>query len=445
MDLQQTLRHVGAESLTPMQQEAYARGLHGESFVLLSPTGSGKTLAYLLPLCERCNAAADVLQSVVIVPSRELAAQSEAFFRRMKTPLRSFCCHGGRSAMDEHRKLREICPQILFATPGRLLDHLGKGNIDGKNVCMLVIDEFDKCLELGFREEMAQVAAALPHVGQIVLTSATDAADIPAFIRSVAPSAAAGFGRIDFLSQTEAVGRRIRFSVVPSPEKDKLETLARLLSAIGSGQTIVFVAHRESAERVGGYLKKAGFSAEVYHGGMEQEHRERALYKFRSGAAAVLVATDLAARGLDIPEVGAVVHYHLPLDEAAFLHRSGRTARWQALGAVYLIIGPDEAAPPYMPAETTVCDVVGQSIQPAQPAWRPLYIGRGRRDKLSKADIVGFLCKKGGLRADQVGRIDVFARHAYAAVERGCTKALLQAIAGEKIKGMKTLIEEMKR
>ena len=259
MDLQQTLRHVGAESLTPMQQEAYARGLHGESFVLLSPTGSGKTLAYLLALCGRCNAAADALQAVVVVPSRELAAQSEAYFRRMKVPLRSFCCHGGRPAMDEHRKLREIGPQILFATPGRLLDHLGKGNIGPRSVRMLVIDEFDKCLELGFRDEMAQVAAALPHVGQIVLTSATAAADIPAFIRSVAPSAAAGFGRIDFLSQTEAVGRRIRVSVVPSPKKDKLETLARLLSAIGSGQTIVFVAHRESAERVGGYLKKAGF------------------------------------------------------------------------------------------------------------------------------------------------------------------------------------------
>lgn len=445
MDLQQILQHVGAESLTPMQQEAYFRGLRGDSFVLLSPTGSGKTLAYLLPLCERCNAAADVLQSVVIVPSRELAAQSEAFFLRMKTPLRSFCCHGGRSAMDEHRKLREICPQILFATPGRLLDHLGKGNIDGKNVCMLVIDEFDKCLELGFREEMAQVAAALPHVGQIVLTSATDTVDIPGFIRSIAPSAAGGFGRIDFLSQTDVAGSRICFSIVPSPCKDKLETLARLLSAIGEEQTIVFVAHRESADRVGSYLKKAGFYAEVYHGGMEQEHRERALYKFRCGAAGALVATDLAARGLDIPEVGAVVHYHLPADEAAFLHRSGRTARWQAHGSVYLIVGPGETVPPYLPPDTPVCDVARQRVQPALPAWRPLYIGRGKRDKLSKSDIVGFLCKKGGLRAAQVGRIDVFARHAYAAVERHSLRALLQSIAGEKIKGMKTLIEEMKR
>ena len=445
MDLQQTLLHVGAESLTPMQQEAYARGLQGESFVLLSPTGSGKTLAYLLALCGRCNAAADTLQAVVVVPSRELAAQSEAYFRRMKVSLRSFCSHGGRPAMDEHRKLREIRPQILFATPGRLLDHFGKGNIDAQNVRMLVIDEFDKCLELGFRDEMAQVAAALPRVGQIMLTSATDTADIPAFIRSIAPSAAGGFGRIDFLSQAGSPGSRIRFSVVPSPEKDKLETLARLLSAIGREQTIVFVSHRESAERVGSYLKKAGFYAEVYHGGMEQEHREQALYKFRCGAAVTLVATDLAARGLDIPEVGAVVHYHLPLDEAAFLHRSGRTARWQALGAVYLIVGPDEEVPPYFPADAPLRDVAQQSVQPVLPAWRPLYIGRGKRDKLSKADIVGFLCKKGGLRASQLGRIDVFARHAYAAVERGCMKALLQAIAGEKIKGMKTLIEEMKR
>ena len=439
------LQNAGIRQLTDMQQAAVARALDGDSFVLLSPTGSGKTLAYLLPLAFACDAGRSAVQAVVILPSRELAQQCEGVFRSLKSGLRSLCLHGGRPTMEEHRKLLEAAPQVVFATPGRLDDHLEKGNIDSRGISRLVIDEFDKCLELGFRDVMQSIAARLSRVRQLILTSATDVPEIPAFVAALPGPAAGSFGRLDFLSPSASVSSRIGLAVVPSPRKDKLETLAHLLSEIGGKPAIVFVAHRESAERVGHYLRQARFAAEVYHGGMEQEHRERALYKFRSGGSNVLVATDLAARGLDIPEVHAVVHYHLSANEEAFIHRCGRTARWTATGRAYLLLSPGESVPDYLPSDVPACDVERCPVRPMEPDWRTLYIGRGKKDKLSRGDVVGFLCKKGGLRSGQLGRVDVFAHHAYAAVRRECLSGLLRAVAGEKIKGMKTLVEEMKR
>lgn len=431
--------------LTEMQSAMAETCSAGNSVVLLSPTGSGKTLAYLLPLCARLDAASGGVQMVVIVPSRELARQSEEVFRRMNTSLRSVCCHGGRSAMEEHRRLREVKPQVVFCTPGRLNDHLGKENIFGGTVRTLVIDEFDKCLELGFQEEMERIASRLRHVEQYVLTSATDAQEIPGFLARLARHVADPPTRLDYLEGLADLRRRQRYFVVRSPRKDKLETLAKLLSGQDDGLALVFVSHRESADRVWTYLKSCGFSAEAYHGGMEQERRERALAKFRSGCSNVLVATDLAARGLDIPEVRAVVHYHPAASADAFTHRNGRTARWDAEGTVYVVLHEEEPLPDFVPEEAGTLDVEQVSVSPTRPRWSALYIGRGRKDKLSKADIVGFLCKKGGLRSGDIGSIVLSARFACVAVAGARMKAVLQAVAGEKIKGMRTLVEPMRR
>lgn len=428
-------------TLTPMQEAAGEAIRRNDNVLLLSPTGSGKTLAFLLPLVERIEERRGV-QAVVVVPSRELAQQIESVFRdqmrEKQLSLRGMALYGGRPAMEEHRTLREVQPEVLFATPGRLLDHIEKGNVGVEAARLLVIDEYDKCLELGFRDEMDRVAAAFEHCRQVVLTSATPSDEPATILRE------RSFTLLDYLDTTASLAARLTVSVVPSPEKDKLTTLARLLSTVGSEQSIVFVAHRESAERVGKYLAGEGFACVVYHGGMEQQHRERALYRFRGGAANVLVSTNLAARGLDIPAVRHIVHYHLPLDEATFAHRTGRTARWEDTGAAYLIKGPEERLPDFLSAEFAVLDLAGQGIRPRQPRWTLLYIGRGKKDKLSRADILGFLCKKGGLKAQQIGRIDLAPHAAYVGVERGAVKTLLQQIAGEKIKGMRTIIEPLR-
>ena len=447
--------------LNPMQLEAGKTIQQHHNVLLLSPTGSGKTLAYLLPLIARIDASLDSLQAVVVVPSRELAAQVEQVFKsQTKTSLRGLALYGGRPTMEEHRRIREIRPQGVFATPGRLLDHIGKKNLNILGVKLLVLDEYDKCLELGFREEMHRIGEAMNYVPQVVVASATafeeDKRDVwgeraatsengkPKKVLPV-PALIANrkFTAINYLDTAEELSTRLTVCEIDSPQKDKLETLAKLLTHIGGVSSIVFVAHRESVERVGQYLRDNGFAVSLYHGGQDQEIRERSLYRFCSGAASVMVSTDLAARGLDIPEVRAIVHYHLPLDAATFAHRSGRTARWDAEGTAYLLVGPEEKLPEFIKVDETA-NVDGVVINAPLSQWAVLYIGRGKKDKLSKADILGFLCKKGGLTAPQIGRIDVNPHTSYVAIQRIALKRLLQQVSGEKIKGMKTLIEEMR-
>lgn len=433
-----------------MQEAAHAAIRQSKNVMLLSPTGSGKTLAFLLPLLEMMDESRDCVQAVVVVPTRELAQQIEAVFREQireqHLNLRGMSLYGGRPTMDEHRTLREVKPQVVFATPGRLIDHIEKGNMTTELARLLVVDEYDKCLELGFRDEMDHIAAIFRRCPQMVLTSAT-AFDAEGAEEGSEPARLL-VGReietLDFLDAAAELQERLSVHIVASPAKDKLETLARLLSRLGTEQSIVFVAHRESAERIGKYLAGEKFAAVVYHGGMEQERRERALYRFRSGAATILVSTDLAARGLDIPTVRHIVHYHLPLDEATFTHRTGRTARWEATGAAYLIVGPEERVPEFVDAAAETLSVDKVRIHARQPQWTLLYIGRGKKDKLSRADILGFLCKKGGLTSQQIGRIDLAAHAAYVAVERTAVKGLLQQIAGEKIKNMRTIIEPIR-
>lgn len=443
-ELHSVLAHLGITALNSMQEAMGEMCANGNNIILLSPTGSGKTLAYLLPVVRNIDIAKDYLQAVVVVPSRELAIQSEEVLKRMKVGVRCLSLYGGRPAMEEHRKIREIKPQIVFATPGRLLDHLSKDNILGGGVATLVVDEFDKCLELGFLEDMQRIASAFTFVKQCLLTSATDMEELPGFIERLGNGKQIPATKLDYLDTRNTLEERLQIMSVPSPRKDKLETLAKLISSVHGEPAIIFVAHRESVDRIAAFLKNNGFSVSAYHGGMEQETRERALYKFRSGCVNILVSTDLAARGLDIPEVKAIIHYHLPLTVETFIHRSGRTARWDAVGEAYLIVGPEETLPDFVKSDGEL-DVETEVVKPVQPRWTTLYIGRGKKDKLSKIDVVGFLCKKGGLKSEDIGRIDVGPHHVYVAVKSNKMKMLAKNVAGEKIKGMKTLIEEMRR
>lgn len=445
LDLPVILDRLGFKALTPMQQAMQVAGSRRGGIVLLSPTGTGKTLAYLLPLIERIDPLDNSLQVVVIVPTRELAAQSEEVLRRMKLDVRQLSLYGGRPAMKEHTLIKEVRPQVVFATPGRLCDHLRKGNLSPEAVRLVVVDEFDKCLELGFQDEMSEALGAFASLDSLWLTSATDADRIPGFVRQAMGHE--GYTLLDYLTiAPRTVGDRLAVKVATSPRKDKLETLGHLLTLLKGAPAIVFVSHRESVERISNFLRSAGFAVVAYHGGMEQTDRERALYKFRGGAANVLVSTDLASRGIDIPEVRAVIHYHLPLKAEEYVHRNGRTARWEADGTICLILGPEEQLPAWVSAgyeRITLDEEI--PFRPVAPAYVMLYIGRGKRDKLSRGDVLGFLCKKGGLQASQIGRIDIEASSAYAAVECNAVRPMIARIKGEKIKGMKTIIEVSKR
>lgn len=444
VDLKLPLNGVGGSwsgepiVLNAMQQDTLATVRKGASVVLLSPTGSGKTLAYLLPLLQKLDAKDDNLQALVIVPSRELAIQTVDVARRICSELRAAACYGGRPAMEEHQQMRGLRPHLVAATPGRLLDHLQKGNILPDNVRVLVIDEFDKSLELGFREQMQGIISLLPFLGQRILLSATDTDDIPAFVGTD------NYVRLNFLD--EGSDDRISLRIVKSPEKDKLQTLYRLLCTLGTQKSLVFVGYRESVERVGNFLEGQGIMADIYHGGMEQRDRERALYRFMNSSANVLVSTDLASRGLDITNVDNIIHYHLPSSEEACTHRNGRTARWDMQGNAYFILGPGERLPDYLSltptlskGEEALFTLPAHVPPPAMPLWVTLYIGKGKKDKVSRGDIVGFLTKQGGLEGNQIGRIDVLPHWSYVAVERAASKSLLTRIKGLKIKGQKTI------
>lgn len=441
MNIDSILQKLHIEKLNSMQLDvAKAMATTNSDVLVISPTGTGKTLAYLLPSVFKLNPILDTLQMVVMVPTRELAKQSYDVFKSMGLPLRALALYGGRAAMEEHREIKKVAPQVVFATPGRLNDHFSKHNLNPNGVRLLVIDEFDKSLEMGFADDMKRAIATMPCVERRILLSATDSESIPDFVNMQTTV------RIDYTNSeaAQSVSERICKFVVYSPDKDKLDTLYRLLLSFGESSSIVFLNYRNSVERVASFLTEKGFVCSSYHGGMDQHEREDNLYKFSNGSSTVLVSTDLASRGLDIPDVSNIVHYHLPQGEAEYTHRVGRTARWDAEGRTFILLGPQENLPEYVDADLPEYSLPEAELPVPQPRMVTLYIGKGKKDKVSKGDVLGFLCKKCRLSGNEIGRIDVADRYCYVAVIREKVKSVLRLAAGEKIKGVKTIVELVK-
>ncbi|MDH6303763.1 superfamily II DNA/RNA helicase [Parabacteroides sp. PF5-5] len=422
------LANVGIPALNEMQQAVLDAGTT-KDMVLLSPTGSGKTLAFLLPLLTTMRQGEASIQTLIVAPSRELALQIETVFRSLGAGYKINCVYGGHPIRTEKKSL-EHPPAVLIGTPGRIVDHLDRGNINLDTVRTLILDEFDKTLELGFLSQLKEILSHLPGVRRRVLTSATEAINIPAFTGITAPV------RLSFLSGTRQ-SKGLTVYVVQSPVKDKLETLYKLLGELKGGSALIFCNLREAVERVSSYLTEMGVDNEHFHGGMEQPEREKALSHFRNGSATVFISTDLAARGLDIPEVKNVIHYHLPLNEEAYIHRNGRTARMHAEGNAFLILNEIETIPEYIEREPEEFFLPEKAKQPLRSEWVTLTINRGKRDKLSKKDVVGFLFQKGGLTKDELGVVEVKESCSYAAVKRDKLPDLLKHIRDEKIKNMK--------
>lgn len=422
------LASAGIETLNEMQQAALEAGTT-KDMILLSPTGSGKTLAFLLPLLTTLTNEERTIQALIVAPSRELALQIETVFRSLGTGYKVNCCYGGHPLRTEKKSL-EHPPTVLIGTPGRIVDHIERGNVNLDTVRTFILDEFDKSLELGFTDEMKEILSHLPNVRRRVLTSATESVEIPAFTRINAPV------RLSFLSDVPAT-KGLTVHIVKSPVKDKLETLYKLLGELDGESALVFCNLREAVERVSRYLAEQGVENGFFHGGMEQPERERALSLFRNGSVSVFISTDLAARGLDIPEVKHVIHYHLPVNEEGYIHRNGRTARMQAEGDAYLLLNEAESVPEYMAKEPEEFFLPAKAKKPVASEWATLTINRGKRDKLSKKDVVGFLFQKGGLGKEDLGIVEVKESCAYAAIKRNVFSEALARIRDEKIKNMK--------
>lgn len=431
---QDALRRLNIDALNTMQMAALAHCRANSSMVLLSPTGTGKTLAFLLPLLERLDPRRSGVQAVIVLPSRELARQVFEVWRAMATPFQMTALYGGRPLEQEVASLGGSSTSVIVGTPGRLLDHLNRSSFAVDKCTHLVIDEFDKCLEMGFRDEMSKLIDKLPAVTSRFLLSATDADEIPQF------AGTADVERLDYRGGGEQPAVRTSFYTITTTPDKRLEKLFSLLCSFGGEPAIVFCNFRETVDEVYRYLTKNSLHCVAYNGAMEQKARELALYRFTSGCSNILVSTDLAARGLDIKDVKHVVHYQRALSADIFTHRNGRTARWEADGSVYMIAFENKELPDFVPDGLEEYNLPKRNTLPPAPEWTVLYVGKGKRDKLSRGDLAGFFIKKGGLKPDEVGTILVFQDYSYVSVKLNRMRGVLKKVEGEKIKGVKTII-----
>ena len=427
------LGSLGFDKLNEIQQASLEANAKNDNVVLLSATGSGKTVAFLLPLLETLNPEISQPQALIIVPSRELAIQIDDVFRKMQTGFKVTLCYGGHKRETEENNLKEA-PALIIGTAGRLADHIRRNNFSLDNITTLVLDEFDKSLELGFTEEMSYIIGSLKNIKKRILTSATYAVDIPAFIGIKDPV------QLDFLPEQELVDNMLEIKTHFSEDKDKVPALFKLICYLGNRSTVVFCNHRDAVERTSNMLKEMGILNVFYHGGMEQQERDSALCKFRNGTSNVLVTTDLASRGLDIPNIRYIVHFHLPNTEDAFTHRNGRTARMDASGTAILILSADEKLPDYI-GEVENIEITEAHPIPEKPKWSTLFIAAGKKDKVNKIDIVGFLSKKGQLKKEDIGIIEVKDFFSFVAVRKVKVGHVLELIKNEKIKNKKVKIE----
>ena len=427
------LLNLGIESLNEMQLSAQETILNDSNVLLLSPTGSGKTLAFLLPIFELLDEQVAGVQCLILVPSRELALQIEQVWKKMGTAYKVNVCYGGHSIETEIKNLSNP-PAVLIGTPGRIADHIDRATFKVDRIQTLILDEFDKSLQLGFHEQMSFIISKLSKLNKRILVSATSGIEIPKYTRVVNPTV------LDFIP-TEEDKVNLSMKLVVSKEKDKIGSLFNLICSLKSQSALIFCNHRDAAERISDSLNEKGIYATYYHGGMDQDERERALIQFRNGSVSYLVTTDLAARGLDIPEMKHVVHYHLPLKEEEFTHRNGRTARMLASGTAYLIVNESEKKLDYIDYSMPVLELSSTTTLPKPPQFQTIYISGGKKNKLNKIDIVGFFSQKGKLEKGDLGLIEVKDFISFAAVKYNKVKDLLRLVKDEKMKGKKFKIE----
>lgn len=426
---QDILEKLNIQALNAMQEEAVPVIEDTTNTILLSPTGTGKTLAFSLPLLKVLKPESTEVQALILVPSRELAIQIEQVIRSMGSGFKVNAVYGGRPMSKDKIEIKHN-PAILIGTPGRILDHFTANRFSKAHIKTLILDEFDKSLEDGFEEEMKSIIGQLPAINKRILTSATQGVKVPGFVRLDKPTT------INYLKQQ--VASKLAIKTVVSPEQNKLKTLLKLLQHIGNEQGIIFCNLRDSIDVVSNFLKRNKISHGCFSGGIEQKDRERALITFRNGTSQVLLATDLAARGIDIPELNYIIHYELPRHEEEFIHRNGRTARMHAKGTAYILKWKDQALPEF------IKNVKGINIDTKAPHkpqyWETLFISGGRKDKISKGDIAGLFFKQGGINKDELGTIELKQDCAFVAIPLEKAAILVEKLNNSRLKKKKVRV-----
>ena len=426
-DAKKALENIGITQLNEMQLAVKGAYNKNKNLMVLSPTGSGKTLAFLLPILAHLDEKKPGVQVLILSPARELALQLEEVFRSLKSPFKVNCCYGGHDFKIERNNL-SVAPAVLIGTPGRILDHINKETFDPKTITHIVFDEYDKSLEFGFASEMEKINSELRGIKKRLFTSATKTIELPLYVH------ANEVKELDFLTNSKHVSN-LKLYVVKAADTEKLESLFQLICSLDyKKQAIIFCNHRDAVDRISEHLAEYGIVTSAFHGGMDQNERERTLTMFKNGSSHILVTTDLAARGLDISAVEYVIHYQKPPKLAAFTHRNGRTARMQSSGSAFIMLTDKDERPDYLPRVTKEYKFGSDAIVPEKPQWATVCFSRGKKDKINKIDLVGFLSKIGGLKPDEIGLITVFDFVSYVAIDRKRSNKLIKAIKGLKIK-----------
>jgi superfamily II DNA/RNA helicase len=426
---QQVIDKLGIVAFNEMQQLAQEAIASHQEVVLISPTGSGKTIGFLYPVFQLLNNKVNQVQCLILAPTRELCLQIEQVWKKMGTGYKVNVCYGGHAMQVEMNDLN-VPPAILIGTPGRITDHIKRETFNLDGIKILVLDEFDKSLELGFQEEMDFIISHLENIERKILLSATNLSRLPSFVKIKNPH---------LVNYNKAIDeeQNLTLHLVISEEKDKLNTLYALLCNLKNEAALIFCNHRDACERTVTYLNAKGIVATIYHGGMEQAEREKALVQFRNGSVNYLVTTDLAARGLDIPEMKHVIHYQMPIHENEFTHRNGRTARMQAKGNAYVLISKQEKQPGYIKSKLDIFTLDNKAARPNKPEFKTISISGGKKNKINKVDIAGTFIQKGNLKKEDIGLIEVKDFNSFVAIKETKVLEFLKAIKDEKIKGNK--------
>lgn len=443
----ENLDSLGFTAMTPIQEQALPLILDGSDLIAQAKTGSGKTAAFGLGMLNQLQPENKNWQSLVICPTRELAVQVAKELRRLARTIpncKILVITGGASEYQQLSSL-EHGGHILVGTPGRLLKFLKKGAIDLKTISFLVLDEADRMLDMGFQEEMEAVIAFTPKKKQTLLFSAT----FPPEIEELSSSFQVNPKRLSVDSKHEKNIIRQIFIEVPD-HKQKIEALSRVLGEYRPASTVVFCKTKQICADVARSLSKQGISALPMHGDLEQNERTVVLAKFSNRSCLVLVATDVAARGLDIKDLEAVINLDLPTDAEVYTHRIGRTARAGKVGLAFSFFVPGEKEKleeieNYLEVQNEykkLEDFSSAARFNLSAPMKTLYINGGKKDKIRPGDILGALVNEVGLLASQVGNINILDKQSYVAVEAATVDQVIAKLNAGKIKGRKFKVGE---
>ena len=422
------LAKLSITALNEMQEEVLLAVASEANTVLLSPTGTGKTVAFLLPTIQGLDPDCEKVQLLILVPSRELAIQIEQVIRQMGSGYKANAIYGGRPISKDKIYLAHT-PSIIIGTPGRVADHIRRKTFVTSSIKTLVLDEFDKSLEVGFEKEMREIIENLKQIEKSILTSATQDIEIPEFV---------GIKNEVVINYLDTKTTELSIEIVNSQEKNKLQALVDLLYHIGNEPGIIFCNFKNTINYVSDFLKQKQIPHGHFYGGMGQIERERTLIKFRNGTHQIIIATDLAARGLDIPELNFIIHYQLPLKLEEFTHRNGRTARMNASGTAYVLKWIDESLPEFIDA-TNVLKLQDKETT-IFSKWATLFVSGGRKDKISKGDIAGLFFKQGNLKGEELGVIELKQDCAFVGVPKEKALEIVEKTNNTRLKKKKVRI-----